>query len=54
MASVLVVGGGVIGLTAAIRQREAGIAADVVAREPPHAWGCADEVLALVREAVGR
>ena len=33
--NTLVVGGGVIGLTAAIRLREAGIDADVVAREPP-------------------
>jgi len=37
MPGVLVVGAGVIGLTAAIRLREAGIAADVVAREPPEA-----------------
>jgi D-amino-acid oxidase len=37
MPAVLVVGAGVIGLTAAIRLREAGIAADVVAREPPEA-----------------
>ena len=35
MPEVLVVGAGVVGLTAAIRLREAGIAADVVAREPP-------------------
>jgi D-amino-acid oxidase len=35
MPAVLVVGAGVIGLTAAIRLREAGVAADVVAREPP-------------------
>jgi D-amino-acid oxidase len=33
--TVLVVGGGVVGLTAAIRLREAGIDAHVVAREPP-------------------
>jgi D-amino-acid oxidase len=37
MPAVLVVGAGAIGLTAAIRLREAGIAADVVAREPPPA-----------------
>jgi D-amino-acid oxidase len=37
MPAVLVVGAGVIGLTAAIRLREAGIAADVVAREAPDA-----------------
>jgi D-amino-acid oxidase len=35
MPEVLVVGAGVTGLTCAIRLREAGIAADVVAREPP-------------------
>jgi D-amino-acid oxidase len=35
MPAVLVVGAGVIGLTAAIRLREAGVAADVVARDPP-------------------
>src|SRR5919206_5018611 len=35
MPEALVVGAGVVGLTAAIRLREAGIAADVVAREPP-------------------
>ena len=35
MPEVLVVGAGVVGLTAAIRLREAGIAAGVVAREPP-------------------
>jgi D-amino-acid oxidase len=35
MPGALVVGAGVIGLTAAIRLREAGIAADVVARESP-------------------
>jgi D-amino-acid oxidase len=35
MPAVRVVGAGVVGLTAAIRLREAGIAADVVAREPP-------------------
>lgn len=37
MPAVLVVGGGVIGLTVTIRLREAGIAADVVARDPPEA-----------------
>src|SRR3954466_9233366 len=37
MPAVLVVGAGVIGLTAAIRLREAGAAADVVARDPPAA-----------------
>ena len=37
MPEVLVVGAGVVGLTAAIRLREAGIDADVVAREPPAA-----------------
>jgi D-amino-acid oxidase len=37
MPAVLVVGAGVVGLTAAIRLREAGVAADVVAREPPEA-----------------
>src|SRR4051794_23197535 len=37
MPAVLVVGAGVIGLTAAIRLREAGVAADVVARDPPAA-----------------
>lgn len=37
MPAVLVVGAGVIGLAAAIRLREAGLAADVVAREPPEA-----------------
>jgi D-amino-acid oxidase len=37
MPAVLVVGAGVIGLTAAIRLREAGVAADVVARDPPQA-----------------
>src|SRR4051794_3452562 len=37
MPAVLVVGAGVIGLTAAIRLREAGVAADVVARDPPPA-----------------
>ena len=35
MPAVLVIGAGVIGLTAAIRLREAGIAADVVARDAP-------------------
>jgi D-amino-acid oxidase len=35
MPDALVVGAGVIGLTAAIRLREAGVAADVVAREAP-------------------
>jgi D-amino-acid oxidase len=35
MPAVLVVGAGVVGLTAAIRLREAGVAADVVARNPP-------------------
>jgi D-amino-acid oxidase len=35
MPAVLVVGAGVVGLTAAIRLREAGVAADVVARDPP-------------------
>ena len=35
MPEVLVVGAGVVGLTAAIRLREAGVGADVVAREPP-------------------
>jgi D-amino-acid oxidase len=35
MPDVLVAGAGVIGLTAAVRLREAGIAADVVARDPP-------------------
>src|SRR3954462_11508455 len=37
MPAVLVVGAGVIGLTAAIRLREAGVAADIVARDPPAA-----------------
>jgi D-amino-acid oxidase len=37
MPEVLVVGAGVVGLTAAIRLREAGVGADVVAREPPAA-----------------
>src|SRR4051812_44402148 len=37
MPAVLVLGAGVIGLTAAIRLREAGAAADVVARDPPAA-----------------
>jgi D-amino-acid oxidase len=37
MPAVLVVGAGVIGLTAAIRLREAGVPADVVARERPEA-----------------
>jgi D-amino-acid oxidase len=37
MPQVLVVGAGAIGLTAAIRLREAGLDADVVAREPPAA-----------------
>jgi D-amino-acid oxidase len=37
MPEVTVVGAGVVGLTAAIRLREAGIAADVVARDPPEA-----------------
>ena len=35
MPDVLVAGAGVIGLTAAIRLREAGVTADVVARDPP-------------------
>jgi len=35
MGQVLVAGAGVVGLTAAIRLREAGVDADVVAREPP-------------------
>ena len=35
MPEALVVGAGVTGLTCAIRLREAGVAADVVAREPP-------------------
>src|ERR687890_1281275 len=35
MPEALVIGAGVTGLTAAIRLREAGTAADVVAREPP-------------------
>lgn len=35
MPEVIVAGAGVVGLTAAIRLREAGIAADVVARDPP-------------------
>src|SRR3954451_17975839 len=35
MPAVLVVGAGVVGLTAAIRLREAGVAADIVARQPP-------------------
>jgi D-amino-acid oxidase len=35
MGQVLVAGAGVVGLTAAIRLREAGVEADVVAREPP-------------------
>src|SRR3954447_26134986 len=37
MPAALVLGAGVIGLTAAIRLREAGAAADVVARDPPAA-----------------
>jgi D-amino-acid oxidase len=37
MPEVLVVGAGVVGLTAAIRLREAGVAAGVLAREPPEA-----------------
>jgi len=37
MPEVIVAGAGVVGLTAAIRLREAGIAADVVARDPPAA-----------------
>ena len=37
MPEVIVAGTGVVGLTAAIRLREAGIAADVVARDPPAA-----------------
>jgi len=37
MPEVIVVGAGVVGLTAAIRLREAGVAADVVARDPPPA-----------------
>jgi D-amino-acid oxidase len=37
MPEAIVVGAGVVGLTAAIRLREAGIAADVVARDPPAA-----------------
>jgi D-amino-acid oxidase len=35
MPEAIVVGAGVVGLTAAIRLREAGVAADVVARDPP-------------------
>src|SRR5690348_4177657 len=35
MPQVIVAGAGVVGLTAAIRLREAGVEADVVAREPP-------------------
>ena len=35
MGQVLVAGAGVVGLTAAIRLREAGVDADVVARDPP-------------------
>jgi D-amino-acid oxidase len=35
MGQVLVAGAGVVGLTAAIRLREAGVEADVVARDPP-------------------
>jgi D-amino-acid oxidase len=35
MPQALVVGAGVVGLTCAIRLREAGVGADVVAREPP-------------------
>jgi D-amino-acid oxidase len=35
MGQVLVAGAGVVGLTAAIRLREAGVDADVIAREPP-------------------
>jgi D-amino-acid oxidase len=35
MPQALVVGAGVVGLTSAIRLREAGIEADIVAREPP-------------------
>ena len=35
MSEALVVGAGVVGLTCAIRLREAGVAASVVAREPP-------------------
>src|SRR3954462_6230833 len=37
MPAVLVVGAGVVGLTAAIRLREAGVPADVVARDAPPA-----------------
>ena len=37
MPEVIVAGAGVVGLTAAIRLREAGVAADVVARDPPPA-----------------
>jgi D-amino-acid oxidase len=37
MPEVIVVGAGVVGLTAAIRLREAGIVADVVASDPPEA-----------------
>ena len=37
MPEVIVAGAGVVGLTAAIRLREAGIAADIVARDPPAA-----------------
>jgi D-amino-acid oxidase len=37
MPEVIVAGAGIVGLTAAIRLREAGIAADVVARDPPAA-----------------
>src|SRR3954464_8504136 len=35
MGQVLVAGAGVVGLTAAIRLREAGVHADVIARDPP-------------------
>ena len=37
MPEVIVAGAGVVGLTAAIRLREAGIVADIVARDPPAA-----------------
>src|SRR4051794_579402 len=37
MPGALVVGAGVVGLTAAIRLREAGVAGDIVARDPPAA-----------------
>ena len=37
MPEVIVAGAGVVGLTAAIRLREAGVTADIVARDPPAA-----------------